>query len=87
MSTRSAGHRRHLPNSPFNNQAAPAIEQFALNDRVTHDKHGLGRVVQEGEASVVVDFGAYQVRVASPFLRLTKLDEAPGLVAGGAPES
>ena len=87
MSTRSAGKRRHLPNSPFNSQVAPAIERFALNDRVTHDKHGLGRVVQTEEASVVVDFGSQQVRIASPFLRLTKLDDAPGIVAEGAPES
>lgn len=74
MSTRSAGQRRHLPNSPFNNQAAPAIERFYVNDRVTHDKHGLGRVVQVGEASVIVDFGSFRVQVARPFTRLTRLD-------------
>lgn len=74
MSTRSAGQRRQLPTSPFNNQVAPAIERFYLHDRVTHDKHGLGRVVQEGEASVIVDFGSFRVRVARPFLRLTKLE-------------
>jgi len=74
MSTRSAGRRRHLPTSPFNDQAAPVIERFALQDRVTHDKYGLGRVVQAGEDSVIVDFGSHQIRIASPFVRLTKLD-------------
>ncbi len=74
MKTRPAAQRRHLPNSPFNNQAPAPIEQFAVLDRVTHDKHGLGRVVQLDEDSVVVDFGSYRLRVASPFLKLTKLD-------------
>ncbi len=50
------------------------IERFALQDRVTHDKYGLGRVVQAGEDSVIVDFGSHQIRIASPFVRLTKLD-------------
>ncbi len=73
MKTRSAAQRRHLPGSPFKAQPARAIEQFAVHDRVTHDKYGLGRVVMEEDAAVVVDFGSHQVRIASPFDKLTKL--------------
>ncbi len=50
-----------------------AIERFDVEDRVTHDKYGLGRVVTAEEASVTVDFGSQQVRFDSPFHKLTKL--------------
>ena len=73
MKPRSAPQRRHHPGSPFQAQPAPEIEQFAVGDRVTHDSYGLGRVVAEEDAAVTVDFGARQVRVASPFHKLTKL--------------
>lgn len=67
--------RRYLPSSPFNTQATPApVEQFAVNDRVTHDQYGLGSVinVEEGVA-VLVDFGPRRVRIISPYAKLTKL--------------
>ncbi len=72
--TRSEGPRRTLPASPFSRPAAPAVEQFAVGDRVTHDKHGLGRVVAvEDEASVIVDFGSAHRRISTPFSAMTKL--------------
>ncbi|WP_268874141.1 hypothetical protein [Streptacidiphilus melanogenes] len=41
---------------------------------MTHDKHGLGRVVAvEDDVSVIVDFGAANRRVSSPFSSMTKL--------------
>lgn len=49
------------------------MEEFAVGDRVTHDTYGLGRIVAQEEAAVTVDFGSHQVRVASPFSKLTKL--------------
>jgi hypothetical protein len=50
------------------------IEQFAVRDQVTHDKYGLGRVVQvEADEAVIVDFGSRKVRVLTPFATLTKL--------------
>ena len=73
MKTRSAAQRRHLPGSPFNAKPTPVIERFAVADRVSHDKYGLGRVVAEEEAAVVVDFGSQQIRITSPFDKLTKL--------------
>lgn len=74
MKTRSAGQRRHLPSSPFAHRPVEPIEDFALDDRVTHDTHGLGRVVGcEDGVAVTVDFGSHQLRIASPFTKLTKL--------------
>ena len=70
-----AATRRFLPASPFNSLPAdPPVEQFAVQDQVTHDKYGLGRVILvEDDTALVVDFGSRQVRIMSPFTKLTKL--------------
>lgn len=69
-----AGTRRHLPNSPFKPAVAPTVETFTVDERVTHDKYGLGRVVGvEGNEAVVVDFGDARVRLCTPFGKLNKL--------------
>jgi hypothetical protein len=74
MKTLRAGPRRFLPASPFNALPAdPPAEQFAVRDQVTHDKYGLGRVILAEDDTVVVDFGSRQVRILSPFTKLTKL--------------
>lgn len=75
MKPRSAANRRHLSSSPFNvHRAAPPVETFAVQDRVSHDKHGLGRVTEvEGETAVIVQFGSDLVRITAPFNKLTKL--------------
>ncbi len=50
------------------------MEQFAVRDRVTHDKYGLGWVVAvEDEDAVIVDFDSRKVRIVSPFAKLSKL--------------
>jgi len=73
MKTRSAAARRQLPSSPFKIPPEPVIERFAVQDRVTHDEFGLGRVILDEGDAVTVDFGSQQVRIASPFHKLTKL--------------
>jgi hypothetical protein len=75
VSSAGAGNRRHLPSSPFKPPpAAPPVEQYALDDLVTHDKYGLGRVILvEGDTAVVVDFAPRRVRIMAPFARMTKL--------------
>lgn len=76
MKTSRTVTRRYLPGSPFNVPAAPAppIETFALQDRVTHDKYGLGLVIGvEEDIAVLVDFGPQQERILSPYAKLTKL--------------
>jgi hypothetical protein len=47
---------------------------FAVQDQVTHDKYGLGRVMSiEDGSSVVIDFHTHRVRILTPYARLTKL--------------
>ncbi|MFE9257629.1 hypothetical protein [Streptomyces sp. NPDC006879] len=72
--TKSAVPRRHLPSSPFKAPATPPPRHFELGDRITHDEHGLGRVigVEEGIA-VLVDFGQMQKRITSPYSKMTVL--------------
>jgi hypothetical protein len=67
--------RRFLSGSPFNNMpASPPVERFDVQDQVTHDTYGLGRVlVVEDDAAVVVAFGSRRVRIISPYVKLTKL--------------
>jgi hypothetical protein len=67
--------RRHLPTSPFNVPAAARpVEQFALQDQVTHDKYGLGLVIGvEDGVAVLVDFGSRQERLTTPYAKLVKL--------------
>jgi hypothetical protein len=75
MNNASAWNRRHLPTSPFKPPPEePAVEQYELDDLVTHDKYGLGRVILvEGDDAVVVDFAPRKVRITTPFARMTKL--------------
>ena len=71
--TSSAGPRRHLASSPFQPDPEPTIEQYAVNDLVSHDSYGMGRVVQLEAAAVTVDFGSRTVRIVSPFHKMSKL--------------
>ncbi|WP_433476434.1 hypothetical protein ACQPZP_04915 [Spirillospora sp. CA-142024] len=75
MKSTGPARRRHLPTSPFPPpSAAPPLQEFALHDQVTHDKHGLGRVVAiEPGTAVLVDFGTGKVRVLAPYVQLFKL--------------
>jgi hypothetical protein len=70
-----SGKRRHLPSSPFKPPPEdPPLEQWELNDLVTHDKYGLGRVILvESDTAVVVDFAPKKVRITAPFARMIKL--------------
>jgi hypothetical protein len=74
MRTGHRSTRRFLPGSPFNNlDRVPEVEQFAVQDRVTHDTYGLGRVLQVETDAVTVDFGSQRIRIGSPFNKLSKL--------------
>ncbi|HEY2079813.1 MAG TPA: hypothetical protein VGH53_26095 [Streptosporangiaceae bacterium] len=73
--TRSGATRRYLPGSPFN---VPVVEEpvetYERQDLVTHDKYGLGRVLDvEDQSTVFVDFGTQRVRIALPCAKLFKL--------------
>jgi hypothetical protein len=75
MNSASARNRRYLPSSPFKPPPDdPPPEQFEVDDLVTHDKYGLGRVILvEGDTAVVVDFAPRRVRILAPFARMIKL--------------
>ncbi|MCF2531484.1 HypC/HybG/HupF family hydrogenase formation chaperone [Yinghuangia soli] len=72
--TRQSAPRRHLSTSPFNAPVAPPAKRFAPGDRVSHDRYGLGKVIEiESENTILVDFGVREVRIASPYTRLHML--------------
>ncbi len=73
MRTRGSGARRPLASSPFKREAEPEVQRFALDDRVSHQTYGLGRVVGEESAAVTVDFGDSRHRIVSPFHKLERL--------------
>jgi hypothetical protein len=67
--------KRYLPASPFNE---PVIEEpaesYEPRDLVSHDKYGLGSVLDvQDQAAVVVDFGTHRRRITLPCARLVKL--------------
>jgi hypothetical protein len=72
MTPRSGPRQRHLASSPFAPRPEPVIEQFDVGDRVSHDSHGMGRVVNVESGAVTVDFGDEKVRIVSPYSKLEK---------------
>ena len=73
MSTSPGARRRHLASSPFPPEPEPVIERFAVEDRVSHDSYGLGRVTAIDASGVTVDFRTHTARIVSPFAKLSKL--------------
>ena len=73
MMTTPARPRRHLASSPFQPDPEPVIEEFAVDDLVSHDSYGMGRVVNVEGAAVTVDFRSQTVRVPSPFRKMSRL--------------
>ena len=72
--TKPPAPKRHLPTSPFKAPVAPAPKHFALGDQVSHDVYGLGRVIGiEDGIAALVDFGSTQMRILSPYAKMTKL--------------
>ncbi|HCB04236.1 MAG TPA: hypothetical protein PLZ93_07985 [Nocardioides sp.] len=71
--TTPADRRRHLATSPFKPDPEPTIEQFSIDDLVSHDSYGMGRVVHVEAGAVTVDFRPKMVRVTSPFRKMTRI--------------
>jgi hypothetical protein len=65
--------RRHLASSPFQPEPEPTIEQYAVDDLVSHDLYGVGRVVGAEADAVTVDFRTQTVRIISPFDKMEHL--------------
>jgi hypothetical protein len=66
---------RPLPDSPFNALRIPmVVTAFSVDDRVSHDTYGIGTVVTvESDQAMTIDFGDRQVRVVTPFRKVTRL--------------
>lgn len=67
---------KRLASSPFNKPevAAEPAEIYAIDDRVTHDRYGMGTVVAIVEdREVTVNFGSQTVRIALPSSKLSRL--------------
>ena len=75
MKAERAAPRHFLSTSPFNKQPVPEppAEQYALQDQVTHDRYGLGRVVVIEDGALVVDFGSRLVRIQMPCSKMIQL--------------
>ena len=73
MATSSVNPRPRHASSPFQPHREPKIEQYLLDDRVSHDSYGLGRVVGVDAGGATVDFSSKTVRVTAPFRKMTKL--------------
>lgn len=73
MKPRSAAQRRHLASSPFQPDPEEVVEVYSVDERVIHDRYGLGRVVAVETSAITVDFGDQSVRLVSPFAKLAKL--------------
>ena len=71
MKTKPANPRP--PSSPFQPSPEPVIERYLVDDRVSHDSYGLGRVVGVDAGGATVDFSRMTVRIATPFRKMTKL--------------
>lgn len=73
MATSSGNPRPRHASSPFAPDPEPTIEQYELDDRVSHDSYGLGRVVGVDGSGATVDFSDKRVRITTPFRKMTKL--------------
>jgi len=75
MKRSRAAARPLLPTSPFGAPpVTPPAEQFAVQDQVTHDKYGLGRVISiEDDTILIIEFGSRRVQITTPCAKLTRL--------------
>ena len=73
MPSRQHSERRRPAASPFRSEVAAPTPEWAVDDRVTHDKHGLGRIVRLDGDRVNVKFGSQTISVAASSPRLHPL--------------
>lgn len=73
MTTSRKSPRRVLASSPFRPEPDRVVEKYECGDLVSHDIHGLGKVVAVDGHAATVDFGARTLRVNRPFAKMEKL--------------
>jgi len=62
-----------MASSPFRPKPEPIIEEYALDDLVSHDSYGVGRVIGLEAGAVLVDFRSQKVRITSPYAKMSRL--------------
>ena len=62
-----------MASSPFRPKPEPIIEEYALDDLVSHDSYGVGRVIGMETGAVLVDFRSQKVRITSPYAKMSRL--------------
>jgi hypothetical protein len=62
-----------MASSPFRPKPEPIIEEYALDDLVSHDSYGVGRVIGMEAGAVLVDFRSQKVRITSPYAKMSRL--------------
>ena len=67
--------RPRPPGSPFKDPLPSPTEVYAVGDRVSHDKWGLGRVIDRADdGALLVTFGGTGTqRLVTPYPKLHKL--------------
>jgi hypothetical protein len=73
VTTSSGNPRPRHASSPFLPQRASVIEGYVVDDRVSHDSYGLGRIVGVDAGGATVDFMGKTVWITTPFRKMTKL--------------
>jgi hypothetical protein len=73
MTTSPGAARRRLSSSPFQPDPEPVVEVYAVDDLVSHDSYGLGRVTTTDAGGVTVDFSTHTIRITTPFKKMAKL--------------
>jgi hypothetical protein len=73
MNNSSGSRPKHLRSSPFAAAPEAVVKVFEVDDRVSHDLHGLGKVLSVDSHAVTVDFGSQTLRITPPFAKLHHL--------------
>jgi hypothetical protein len=73
MNNSNGSRPKHLRSSPFAAAPEAVVKVFEVDERVSHDLHGLGKVVGVDSHAVTVDFGSQTLRITPPFAKLHHL--------------
>ena len=73
MTSSNGSRPKHLRSSPFASAPEAVVKVFEVDERVSHDLYGLGKVLSIDSPAVTVDFGSQTLRITPPFAKLHHL--------------
>jgi hypothetical protein len=73
MTSSNSSRPKHLRSSPFASAPEAVVKVFEVDERVSHDLYGLGKVLSIDSHAVTVDFGSQTLRITPPFAKLHHL--------------